>query len=351
MAVPLSDGSALEGPPVSYDPDLERVEIELLLEGVFRHYGFDFRSYAYASIRRRLWKRVEAEALSSISELQALVLHDSTAMDRLLLDLSISVTAMFRDPDFYRVFRQDVVPLLRTYPFIRIWQAGCSLGEEAYSLAILLEEEGLYDRSLIYATDINEATLRQAREAIFPADLMQKYTQNYLASGGQQSFSEYYTARYEYAVMRPALKRNIVFSQHNLVSDGAFNEFNVILCRNVMIYFNRELQERTHALFYSSLSTFGLLGLGSKESLRLLPQEPLYEPLETGEIAGLGIESLAVLAVGLAAADPRRAPQLRTLTENQLQFHLFRKRQVAADDHRVAVARQARQNMLANSRQ
>jgi chemotaxis protein methyltransferase CheR len=262
---------------------VEALELELLLEAIYRHYGYDFRGYARTSIRRRIAKVMRDEQLSTISGLQDRVLHDASAWDRFLQGISVNVSAMFRDPHFFLAFRRLAIPLLRTYPFLRIWQAGCSLGEEAYSLAILLEEEGLYDRSLIYATDINEATLRQAREAIFPADLMQKYTQNYLASGGQQSFSEYYTARYEYAVMRPALKRNIVFSQHNLVSDGAFNEFNVILCRNVMIYFNRELQERTHALFYSSLSTFGLLGLGSKESLRLLPQEPLYEPLETGE--------------------------------------------------------------------
>src|SRR4029079_17975697 len=149
--VPLNRSGALTGPPVTYDAELERLEIELLLEGVFRHYGFDFRAYAYASIRRRLWKRTEAEGLSSISELQALVLHDAPAMERLLFELSWSVTAMFRDPGFYQVFREDVVPLLRTYPFIRIWHAGCSTGEEVYSAAIVLEEEGLLDRARIYA--------------------------------------------------------------------------------------------------------------------------------------------------------------------------------------------------------
>src|SRR3954466_6767699 len=163
MAGPGTPGKGLTGPPVAYNSDLERLEIELLLEGIFRHYGFDFRSYAYASIRRRLWKRIEAEQLSSISELQALVLHDGAAMERLLLDLSVSVTAMFRDPGFYEVFRKDVVPLLRTYPFIRIWHAGCSTGEEVYSTAIVLEEEGLLDRTRIYATDINDAVLQEAR--------------------------------------------------------------------------------------------------------------------------------------------------------------------------------------------
>src|SRR5215475_4432942 len=170
MALPLSPSGArpLDGPPVTYDTTLERMEIELLLEGVYRHYGFDFRAYAYGSIRRRLWKRIAAEGLSTISELQASVLHDSSAMERLLLDLSVSVTAMFRDPGFYQVFRQDVVPMLRTYPFIRIWHAGCSSGEEVYSTAIVLEEESLLDRTRIYATDINYAVLAQARQGIFP---------------------------------------------------------------------------------------------------------------------------------------------------------------------------------------
>ena len=283
MAVPLSDGSALEGPPVSYDPDLERVEIELLLEGVFRHYGFDFRSYAYASIRRRLWKRVEAEALSSISELQALVLHDSTAMDRLLLDLSISVTAMFRDPDFYRVFRQDVVPLLRTYPFIRIWHAGCSTGEEVYSAAIVLEEEGLLDRARIYATDINGNVLKQAKAGIFPLTRMQEYTENYIRAGGTRSFSEYYTAMYDGALFSPSLTRNTVFSQHNLVTDRSFSEFHMVFCRNVLIYFDRALQDRVHSLFYDSLVHFGVIGLGSKESLRFSEFEDCYERLDNRE--------------------------------------------------------------------
>ena len=283
MALPLNEGSPLEGPPVSYDPDLERVEIELLLEGVYRHYGFDFRSYAYASIRRRLWKRVEAEGLGSISGLQALVLHDSVAMDRLLLDLSISVTAMFRDPDFYRAFRQDVVPLLRTYPFIRIWHAGCSTGEEVYSAAIVLEEEGLLDRARIYATDINDRVLKQAKAGIFPLNRMQEYTENYIKAGGQRSFSEYYTAMYDGALFSPSLTRNTVFSQHNLVTDRSFSEFHMVFCRNVLIYFDRALQDRVHALFYDSLVMFGVLALGSKESLRFSQYEDCYEMLHVKE--------------------------------------------------------------------
>ena len=169
MAVSLIENGAaspLGGPPVSYDSELERLEIELLLEGIFQRYGFDFRAYAHASLRRRLWKRVEAERLTTISALQARVLHDPAALDRMLLDLSVNVTAMFRDPGFYKTFRATVVPLLRTYPFIRIWQAGVSMGEEVYSLAILLEEEGIYDRCRIYATDINDAVLKKAKEGI-----------------------------------------------------------------------------------------------------------------------------------------------------------------------------------------
>src|ERR687889_296907 len=268
MVVPVSDGQSLPGPPLAYNSDLERLEIELLLEGVYRHYGFDFRSYAFASIRRRLWKRVEGEGLTTISELQARILHDSDAMERLLLDLSVNVTAMFRDPRFYKEFRETVIPLLRTYPFIRIWHAGCSTGEEVYSMAILLQEEGLYDRSRIYATDINEVVLQQAKTGIFPLDRMQEYTENYIRAGGRRSFSEYYTAGYDGALFSPGLLKNVVFAQHNLVTDRSFSEFNAILCRNVLIYFDKALQARVHRLCYESLGMFGVLGLGSKETLR-----------------------------------------------------------------------------------
>jgi len=283
MAVSLTGEESLDGPPISYNAELERIEIELLLEGLFRHYGFDFRSYAYASIRRRLWKRIEAEGLSSISDLQARVLHDPSAMERLLLDLSVSVTAMFRDPGFYQVFREDVVPLLRTYPFIRIWHAGCSSGEEVYSTAIVLEEEGLLERTRIYATDINDAVLQQARAGIFPLNRMQEYTENYIRGGGKRSFSEYYTAKYDGALFSPSLTRNTVFSQHNLVTDRSFSEFTVIFCRNVLIYFDRDLQNRVHALFYDSLVTLGILALGSKESLKFSQYEACYEKLHPRE--------------------------------------------------------------------
>jgi chemotaxis protein methyltransferase CheR len=282
MAVPVvadaADPQSAEGVA-----DLERLEIELLLEGVYRHYGFDFRSYAYSSIRRRLWKRVEAEGRSTISALQDLVLHDPTAMERLLLDLSINVTAMFRDPSFYVAFRRKVVPLLRTYPFLRIWHAGCSTGEEVYSMAILLTEEGLYERSRIYATDINDTVLQKARDRIFPLERMQEYTDNYIRAGGNRSFSEYYTAGYDGAVFTQSLLDNVVFAQHNLVTDGSFAECNVILCRNVLIYFDRELQNRVLALFHDSLVTFGVLCLGNKESLRFSTQETEFDQLDGRE--------------------------------------------------------------------
>lgn len=283
MALPVTSQERALGVPTPYDPDLERLEVELLLEGVYRHYGFDFRSYAYASIRRRLWKRAEGEGLHSISALQARILHDPEAMERLLLDLSVNVTAMFRDPSFYREFRARVIPLLRTYPFLRIWHAGCSTGEEVYSMAVLLEEEGLYDRTRLYATDINDSVLQQARQGIFPLDRMQEYTENYLRAGGKRSFSEYYTAKYDGALFTPALRRNMVFSQHNLVTDRSFSEFHVIFCRNVLIYFDRDLQQRVHSLFYDSLVMFGVLVLGSKESLKFSKYEQCYERLSAGE--------------------------------------------------------------------
>jgi chemotaxis protein methyltransferase CheR len=287
MAVPVTGGApggaVLPNTPVHYSKELERLEIELLLEAVYRHYGFDFRSYAYSSLKRRLWKRITGEGLDTVSGLQQRVLHDPAAMERLLMDLSVNVTAMFRDPNFYKVFRLQVVPLLRTYPFIRLWHAGCSTGEEVYSMAILLEEEGLLERSRIYATDINEVVLRTAREGIFPLEKMQEYTQNYIRAGGTRSFSEYYTAAYEGARFSPSLTQNVVFAQHNLVTDRSFSEFNAILCRNVMIYFDRPLQNKVHQLFYDSLPIYGILALGSKESLRFSDVEARYDELNARE--------------------------------------------------------------------
>jgi chemotaxis protein methyltransferase CheR len=263
--------------------ELEVLEIQLLLEALYRYYGFDFRDYAIASLKRRIWNAVRAEHLSSVSGLQEKILHDSSCLERFLLGLSVHVTSMFRDPGFYVTFRDQVVPILRTYPFIRIWHAGCSTGEEVYSMAILMQEEGLYHRCRIYATDMNELVLKKATAGIFHIDLMQEYTQNYLKAGGKRSFSEYYTAAYDSAIFRASLRENILFSQHNLATDGSFNEFNVILCRNVLIYFNQALQERVHNLLYGSLSRFGVLGLGRQESLKFTPHEQHYEALEKRE--------------------------------------------------------------------
>jgi chemotaxis protein methyltransferase CheR len=266
-----------------YNPELEEIEIQLLLEGVAQHYGYDFRNYALASLKRRIWNTMRAERVKTVSALQEKVLHDPACMERFLLALTVNVTAMFRDPGFYLAFRTKVVPMLRTYPFIRIWHAGCSTGEEVYSMAILLHEAGLYDRCRIYATDMNTAVLGKAKEGIFPLVKMQEYTGNYLRAGGDQSFSRYYTAAYEHAIFRPWLRDRITFSQHNLATDGSFNEFNVVLCRNVMIYFNKTLQEHVHRLLYESLTMFGVLGLGQAESLKFTPHEQYYTEIVSGE--------------------------------------------------------------------
>lgn len=263
--------------------DLESLEIDLLMQAIYRHYGFDFRDYAYPSLKRRIWKRVTDEHLKTVSALQDKILRDRGCMERLLLDVSINVTSMFRDPTFYAAFRTKVVPLLRTYPFIRIWHAGCSTGEEVYSMAILLMEEGLYDRCRIYATDMNENVLVKAKEGIFKLAGMQENTANYLQAGGKSSFSEYYTARYDYALFRPALREHVVFAQHNLATDSSFNTFNVIVCRNVLIYFNVTLQERVQKLFLESLESSGLLCLGKKESLRFQSVESCYGVLDDKE--------------------------------------------------------------------
>jgi chemotaxis protein methyltransferase CheR len=269
--------------PTGKDETLEELEIDLLLEAIYRQYGFDFRAYARSSLKRRVRAAVLAEDLATVAGLLEKTLHDAGCLERLLLGLSVNVSSMFRDPRFFRAFRERAVPLLRTYPFIRIWQAGCSTGEEVYSLAILLQEEGLYDRCRIYATDMNDVVLKKAREGIYPLDVMRKYTANYIAAGGTAAFSDYYTAGYDHAILRDSLRERVVFSQHNLVSDGVFNEFNVILCRNVMIYFTPPLQARVLDLFSRSFAKFGLLGLGSHESLRFLAKDREYEPLETGE--------------------------------------------------------------------
>ena len=258
---------------------LEDVEIDLLLEGLYRVHGFDFRDYSRASIKRRILERMREEKVDTVSTFQNRVLHDAACLDRFLLGLSVHATSMFRDPTFYLTFRKKVVPLLRTYPTVQIWIAGCSTGEEVYSLAILLQEEQLYARCRIYATDINQAVLRKARDGIFPLAAMRDYTNNYHQAGGLHEFSDYYSAQYDNVIFSSALRNNVIFSEHNLVTDGSFNEFQVILCRNVMIYFNKDLQARVHNLLYDSLSMFGVFGLGNKESLKFTPRAAFYEHL------------------------------------------------------------------------
>jgi chemotaxis protein methyltransferase CheR len=262
---------------------IEDVEIGLLLEGLYRVHGFDFREYSRASLKRRILELMRAEKLETVSAFQNRILHDAACLERFLLGLSVHATAMFRDPSFYLTFRKRVVPLLRTYPTVQIWVAGCSTGEEVYSLAILLQEERLYAKSRIYATDISQAVLRRAREGIFPIAAMREYTANYHRAGGTHEFSDYYTAQYDSVIFSAALKNNIVFSEHNLATDGSFNEFQVILCRNVMIYFNKDLQARVHNLLYDSLSMFGVFGLGNKESLKFTPRAAFYEHLNEND--------------------------------------------------------------------
>jgi chemotaxis protein methyltransferase CheR len=265
-------------PPIR--SEIEEVELDVLLEAILRVYGYDFRNYARASLRRRLWRRVTAEGRTSLSGLLEAVLHDPAAMERLRVDLSVTVTSMFRDPPFFRSLRQNVVPLLRTYPFVRIWVAGCATGEEVYSLAILLREEGLSTKVRIYATDVSDEVLDRAQEGLVPLDKMRDYSSNYLEGGGRESLSRYYEVDGRWARLDPSLRDGVVFARHNLATDGTFNEFHVILCRNVLIYFDRTLQQRVHGLFDDSLVPLGILGLGARESLATTSLEGRYEALD-----------------------------------------------------------------------
>lgn len=259
--------------------ELEKVEIDLLLQGLHTWCGYDYRNYAYNSIKRRILHRLQAERLSSITGLLEKILHDPECLKRLIADFSINVTEMFRDPLFFLNFREKVVPVLKTYPSIRIWHAGCSTGQEVYSMAMLLQEEGIYDRAKIYATDINADVLKVAKAGIFPLENMKKYTNNYIEAGGKKAFSNYYTVVNDGVRFDPNLIKNVVFAQHNLVTDRSFNEFHVILCRNVLIYFNKSLQKKVHELFYDSLGMFGILGLGDKETISYTDKADYYETI------------------------------------------------------------------------
>lgn len=260
--------------------ELEDLEIQLLLEGVHCYYGFDFRNYAIATLKRWIWDIIQVDRLSSISHLQEKLLHDPAYMERFLINLSTKGTGMFREPAFYQTFRTQVVPLLRTYPSVRIWHAGCSTGEEVYSMAILLWEAGIYQRCRIYATDINDSVVMKAKAGILPLKQIQNATSLYHQTGGEGQLSDYYAVNYDSAIFHPFLKENLVFATYNLVTDASFNEFNVIICRNVLSYFNPQLQTRVHQLFHTSLRRFGILGLGEQDTLKLSPYQQCYRPVE-----------------------------------------------------------------------
>lgn len=253
---------------VSQEEDIQEIELNLLLEAIFQRYGYDFRHYARASVKRRVQRILEKSGCTRISEVIPRLLYDEAFSQTAIHEFSISVTEMFRDPEFYRALRQIVVPYLKTYPYIRVWHAGCAMGEEVYSMAILLQEEDLYERSTIFATDFNEVALGKAREGIYALRDIRQYTLNYMSAGGTRSFGDYYHAKYESAIMNPSLKSRITFASHNLATDGVFGEVHVIFCRNVLIYFDKELQNRVLGLFADSLTPGGFLCLGSKETLQ-----------------------------------------------------------------------------------
>ncbi|HKU37564.1 MAG TPA: protein-glutamate O-methyltransferase CheR [Polyangiales bacterium] len=280
MAVPVTSLESL--PRADDERRLEALEIELLLTGLAERYGYDFRHYARASLTRRIRRAMNTENVTSISGLQTKLLHDAQAAMRFVAAVSVHTTAMFRDADVYKALRDEVIPMLRTYPFVRVWHAGCSSGEEVYSLAILLEEAGVYDRCRIYATDISDSILERARQGVFPLRAMREHTRAYQLAGGTRDFSSYYVTDHEAAVFRSSLRRQLVFSQHNLVCDSAFNEFQLIVCRNVLLYFDQSLRQRAHELFHSSLTNFGVLVLGKKESLRYTPYAEMFQELREG---------------------------------------------------------------------
>lgn len=245
----------------------EDIETALFIEAIKMKYGHDFSEYSRAHIKRRIKSRIVRSGLSNISELTHQVLENEKFFREVLLDFSINVTEMFRDPDFFCYLREKVIPVLESYPLIKIWHAGCSSGEEVYSMAILLKEAGLYDRCQIYATDYNGSILESAKSGIYDLDLIKEYTRNYIMSGGNSAFSDYYMAKYDHAIIEQELKKRITFAEHNLVTDGSFGEMNIIICRNVLIYFNKSLQDRADQLFCDSLVKGGFLCLGSKETL------------------------------------------------------------------------------------
>jgi chemotaxis protein methyltransferase CheR len=263
--------------------EIENIEIDLLLEAMYKKHGYDFRSYSRMSVKRRVLKVMEDKELKSISELTHKVLYDDNYFDTTLRALSINVTEMFRDPPFFEAVRDLVLPRLAKLDFFKVWHAGCSTGEEVYSMAILFQEAGLTDRYRIYATDMNKIVLKQAKDGIYPLEHMKLFTSNYQKSGGMGSFGDYYTTNHQSAIVANSLKRNIVFAEHNLATDGVFGEMDLIICRNVLIYFTRELQNRVVGLFADSLCAGGILCLGSKESMAFISKGKKFVPLSDKE--------------------------------------------------------------------
>jgi chemotaxis protein methyltransferase CheR len=259
--------------------EIEEIEISLLLDAIHERYGYDFRNYSQASLKRRLRNLAGQWEHDTLSSMISALLHDASFGAKLIHGLSVTVSEMFRDPEFFRTIREQVVPYLKTYPFVRIWHAGCATGEEVYSLAILLKEEGFYDRATIFATDINEEALVKARQAIYPLEAMQAFTANYQRAGGSRAFSDYYRTGYDAAILDAGLRKNVTFANHNLVTDGVFSEVHLVLCRNVLIYFDETLQNRVLGLIHDSLVHGGILALGSKESMQFSQVAEAYRPL------------------------------------------------------------------------
>jgi chemotaxis protein methyltransferase CheR len=258
-------------------------ELNEILQIVHKTYGYDFTDYARASMHRRLQRFIDDHRYATSYDLKYALVNDKQVFDTFLKRVTVNVTEMFRDPEFYRTMKEKVLPVLASYPIIKIWHAGCSSGEEVFSLAILLHEAGLLERCKIYATDINPANLEKAKNGIMPLEAMKEYIGNYIKAGGQQDFASYYTARYNNAIIRKELREKVVFSPHNLVTDQVFNEFQLIFCRNVMIYFNRRLQNDVLRLFHESLSTFGYLALGTKESLLFTEVRQKFEAISDAQ--------------------------------------------------------------------
>ena len=257
--------------------EIENIEIDLLLEAMFRKHGYDFRSYSRASVKRRIVKIMDTTGINRITDLIHSALRDDDVFEVMLRALSINVTEMFRDPTFFLAVRRTVIPNLKTREVIKVWHAGCATGEEVYSMAILLKETGLLKRCMIYATDMNKVVLDSAKNGIYPLDRIKEYTSNYQRAGGECSFGDYYTARYDSALLEKSLKANLTFAEHNLTTDGVFGEMDMIVCRNVLIYFNRELQEHVFGLFVNSLAPGGILCLGSKESIAFSAHRAEFE--------------------------------------------------------------------------